>query len=496
MSLAESLLEHVRACFTGLWIESHEPDEALVELARLSRQEGWRLATWDIDSGLSVGSTHAELRAADPLTAVRALASLATPDGTTLLVLVNFHRFLQSSELVEALRRQITAGKQTRTFVVILAPVVQIPIELDKQFVVLTQPLPDREQLAEIARGVATEPGELPDAAGLHAVLDAAAGLTRYEAEGAFSLALVRHGRLEPQTLWELKSQTLRKHGLLTLHRGGDAFADLGGLDRLKAFCHQALTRAATGPERPRPRGVLLLSPPGCGKSQFAKALGNETGRPTLVLDIGSLMGGLVGLTEQRTRQVLAQIDAMAPAIVMIDEVEKALGGVGTSGSHDAGVTARLFGTLLTWLNDHTSDVFVVCTCNDIRRLPPEFSRAERFDAVYFVDLPDAAQRQAIWSIWRTRFGIEPTEPQPADTDWTGAEIRACCRLSALLDCSLVEAAQYVVPVARTSGESIARLRQWAAGRCLAADRPGLYRPREAVPGKRARVSRHDPSAN
>src|SRR5262249_9762059 len=161
--------------------------------------------------------------------------------------------------------------------------------------IVIEHPLPGREQLEEIARGVATDDGEMPAGTQLQHLLDAAAGLTRYEAENAFSLALVRHGRLQVETLWELKSQGLKKSGVLTLHRGGERFDELGGLDSLKAFCKRAL-RVSTGSNiHVRPRGVLLLSPPGCGKSQFCKALGNETGRPTLLLDVGSLLGSLVG---------------------------------------------------------------------------------------------------------------------------------------------------------------------------------------------------------
>ena len=316
---------------------------------------------------------------------------MATPDGTAILVLPNFHRFLQSAEIVQALAQRIVAGKQNRTFVVVLAPLVQIPLELEKLFVVLEHELPDRRQLAEIAAGIATEPGELPTAAALETVLDAASGLTRYEAEAAFSLSLVRHERITPEAVWELKAGMLKKSGLLQLHRGDESFAGLGGLEALKAFCRRSLSPTGGGRPRSRARGVLLLSPPGCGKSQFAKALGNETGRPTLLLDVGSLMGSLVGQTEQNVRQALRIADAMAPCILMIDEIEKALSGAAASGQTDSGVSARLFGSLLTWLNDHTSDVYFVGTCNDVARLPPEFSRAERFDGVFFVDLPDQA---------------------------------------------------------------------------------------------------------
>ena len=190
MTLAQRLTEYVRACFTGLWVTSHEHDDALVEIAQLCRQENWQLATWDIDRGfsLSSGEVEAGIPATDPLAAIRAVSALAAPDSTAMVVLRNFHRFLQSAEIVQALAHQITAGKQHRTFIIILAPAVHLPTELEKQFIVIEHDLPARDQLEELARGIATEPGELPEGVDLDRVLDAASGLTRYEAEGAFSL--------------------------------------------------------------------------------------------------------------------------------------------------------------------------------------------------------------------------------------------------------------------------------------------------------------------
>src|SRR5262249_44270147 len=160
-------------------------------------------------------------------------------------------------------------------------------------------------------------------------------------------------------------------------------------------------------------------SAPGCGKSQFAKSLGNETCRPTLLLDMGSLLGSLVGQSEANLRQALRIADAMSPAILFCDELEKALSGVGSQG--DRGVSTRLFGTLLTWLSDHDTDVFFVGTCNDISRLPPEFTRAERFDAVFFLDLPESKDKDAIWAMYRERYDIPKDQVRPQDTDWTGA---------------------------------------------------------------------------
>jgi hypothetical protein len=384
MNLGPLFAEHVRACFAGIWIESHEHADALDELTAVCRNESWTLATWDVASGLACsGYPSAESVGPDPVAAIRALGNMATPGGTAVLVLANFHRFLQSAEVVQALARQIVAGKQSRTILVVLAPLVSIPPELEKIFVVLTHELPDRSQLEAIARGVATESGDLPEGDDLERVLDAAAGLTRLEAENAFSLSLVRHGRIEADTIWDAKTQGLRKSGLLSLYRSDDDFRRLGGLESLKTFCRRALAGRSRNDSNKRPRGVMLLSPPGCGKSQFCKALGKEVGRPVIVLDVGSLMGSLVGQSEQRSRQALQTIDAMTPCVVMIDEVEKAFAGLGSQG--DSGVAARMFGTFLTWLNDHDSDAFVVCTANDVSKLPPEFARSERFDAVFFL---------------------------------------------------------------------------------------------------------------
>jgi len=498
--LVSRLTELVAACFTGLWIETHEPDEAIREITTLARTEHWRLAAWDCDAGLTlpVADTPAPVPqdTTDPLAVIRATSQLSQGSTTTLLVLRNFHRFLASTEIIQAIERQVSQGKHTRTFLVVLAPVTQIPAELEKLFTVIEHELPDHSQLDGIARGVATQEGELPEGDELGRVIDAAKGLTRSEAENAFSLSLVRHGALEPATLWEIKGQQLKKSGLVSLHRGSERFDQLGGLDNLKAFCLRAMRRQSEPQAGKRPRGVLLLSPPGCGKSQFAKALGNETGRPTVILDIGNLLGSLVGQSESNVRQALKLADAMAPCVLFCDEIEKGLAGASSSGQTDSGVTARVFGSLLTWLNDHESDVFFVATANDASKLPPEFARAERFDGVFFVDLPSREQKDGIWSIYIRHYGLDAKQPRPDDTQWTGAEIKSCCRLASLLDVPLVQSAQNVVPVAVTAGDKIESLRQWASGRCLSADRAGVYSRSEVVSGGRVRRVMREPGVN
>ena len=172
----------------------------------------------------------------------------------------------------------------------------------------------------------------------------------------------------------------------------------------------------------------------------------------------------------------------MTPCVLFVDEVERALAGAG-GGAQDSGVSARLLGTLLTWLADRPAGVFVVCTANDASRLPPELIRSGRFDATFFLDLPGPEQRAGIWRTYRGRYGADPGDASPPCDGWTGAEIESCCRLAALLGVSLAEAAAYVVPVSESGRESLDELRRWASGRCLDAEAGGAYRPRDRPHG-------------
>ena len=494
MKLSETLIDYIHAAFSGLWILTHEPDEAEREIAALARDQDWKLAAWDVSGGLrfpiASHDSATDVGGGDPLAVLRALPALADEKGTSLLILHNFHRFLNNPEVVQCAFSQLVAGKQQRTFLIVLAPLVQIPVELEKLFVVIEHTLPDRDQLERIARELTSDqPEDMPKGEDLQRVLDAAVGLTRYEAEASFALSLARSSSLRPESIWELKGQALKKNNLLTLHRGQERFEQLGGLTNLKDFCRRALQPGKSV----KPRGILLLGVAGTGKSAFAKGLGNETGRPTLSLDIGALMASLVGQSESNLRHALRIADAMAPAVLFVDELEKALSGIGSQG--DSGVSTRMFGTLLTWLSDHTSDVFFVGTSNDISKLPPEFARAERFDGVFFLDLPSAHEKDLIWRMYRKQFAIPEGQPKPEDAAWTGAEIRSCCRLATLLEVTLAQAAQQVVPVAVTASEQVDRLRAWASGRCLSASVPGIYRrDGETAPRSGRRVQR--PSNN
>jgi hypothetical protein len=316
MSLKKEIEELVCAGFSGIWIESLECDDAVDTLRKLAEERKWGCDVWDIDRQMYSGTP-----APGPLQAIRALDNAPKTHETQILVLKNFHRYLPNPEVVQALANRVVQGKGEGKYFVVISPTVALQPEVEKLFTVVHHELPDEEQLKSICNDLFGEGSafEKPTDDQVTSVVEAARGLTRQEAENAFALSLVRNNKLEADTIWGIKAQTLEKSGTLSLYRGDADFKHLGGLENLKQFCLRAMRRQGEKNVDKRPKGVLLLSPPGCGKSQFAKALGNEVGRPTVMLDFGSLMGKFVGESEGNMRRALKQIDAMAPCVLFVD---------------------------------------------------------------------------------------------------------------------------------------------------------------------------------
>jgi len=498
MSLVNQLTDYVHAAFSGLWLNTMEPDEAEREIVQHAREQRWKVAVWDVANGLRLptnGSPRQETGTGDPLAALRALPALADRNGTALLLLHQFHRFLQNPEVMQTLFTQLIAGKQQRTFVVVLSPVVTIPVELEKLFVVLQHALPDHVQLERIARELTSDsPDDLPKGEALQRVMDAAAGLTRYEAEGAFALSLARHNAIRPEVIWELKAQALTKSGLCSLYRGErTTFDRLRGVDHVRHLTAQLLRPDCPVP----PKGWLFVGAPNCGKTTVAKAIAADNGMPLILADLPSLKAKYVGESEGRVRQLIALCEASAPCCVLLDEVEDALAGATSEQAGDSGVSRDQLSAILKWRSESKARVFLICTCNEpqalLRVKQGAFFRDGRFDGIVFFDLPDREAKAGMWGIYRGVYGIPASEANPSDEGWAPGNIEVCCQRSVQYRVPLLEAAQYVRP---TPPEDIEKLREWASGRCLSASVPGIYR-REgqelSQPGRR--VSRR-PSNN
>lgn len=487
--LSEAVRRIDEACScgqSGIWVRTTEPNELMLELAELRSSyvsQPWPMYINHYDaafglrtlgampSGQSLNSprllqaVNEALAAADRKSELLVDAPEETDDkelrealGYSLLYVSNAHLEFAGGDvraLIAATQLLLTVGKSARTIIVFQAcPESQPPVEFREAVWLLDHDLPDERERTEILATIGTVDENEDDTVLLQSA-KATGGLTRSQTESAAAVSMFRHGKLSPETLLALKCDTVNKGGLLRITYGPETFDDLGGLDGIKQFAELALRENAPVPAK----GILLVGCPGSGKSVIARAIGSRVGRPTITLDIGRLMGGIVGQTEEQTRHALSVIDVMAPAVLLVDEAEKALGG---NGDRDGGVNSRLKGTLLTWMSDRKSDVFVVMTANDISSLPPEFTRSGRFDCVFFVDMPSAAQREAIWDIHLRRYKLDLKEPRPVGACWTGADIEQCCRSAQQWSCSLLEASTRIVPTYTRYRDRIEAVRTWA----------------------------------
>jgi len=292
----------------------------------------------------------------------------------------------------------------------------------------------------------------------------------------------------------EEKRQAIARSELLEYCPSEATPADIGGLEALKHWLdqrHRAFSEEARRYGLPLPRGVLLVGPQGTGKSLTAKAIAHSWGMPLLRLDVGRLFAGLVGASEARTREMIQRAEAMAPCVLWIDEIDKGFGLTGGDGRSDGGTSQRVLGTVLTWMAEKTSAVFVVATANAVERLPAELLRKGRFDEIFLLELPDAEERRAILDLQLRRRRPDLTIPLEVLVDRTdefsGAELEQTVIEAMhlafgdgreLAEADLIAAASQVVPLSRTAREQLEVLHQWASsGRARPASAPRSIPP-------------------
>jgi SpoVK/Ycf46/Vps4 family AAA+-type ATPase len=489
----------IRARYPLVYLVSSEEPRVDELLRGIARGHGKSLIGWTAVRGLHrMDETRGVAlpdQTEDPFAAVQALRGLQEP---ALVVLKDLHSWLDDRRLVRALRELGQALKSSYTTVLVLAPVLQLPIELEKDIAVLDVPLPTFAELADLLRdivGVLRKDGrvtvDLKREEG-EQLIKAALGLTLQEAENAFAKAIADDDRLDAsdiQRVMDEKRQVIRKSGLLEYYPVDHALAAVGGLQSLKDWLHRrarAFSAEAHAFGLPEPRGLLLLGVQGCGKSLTAKAIASQWALPLLRLDMGRVFSGLVGSSEENLRRAIRVAESAAPAVLWLDEIDKALSGSASSNVSDGGTTARVLGTFLTWLQEKTAPVFVVATANRVEGLPPELLRKGRFDEIFFIDLPDAAERQEILRIHLSRRGRAPEAFDLAGLaaraeQYSGAELEqavveglhaAFHAHTELTDAHLAQAISESVPLAVTLREEIARIRAWAADRTRPASRP------------------------
>lgn len=411
-----------------------------------------------------------------------------TQDKTVMNLLRDFVRVKKDDDVPFNDRKTIVFASEGWNF----------PEEISHELVTLDMELPSAEIL-KMTLGVVCEDfnvefpkGELQDR-----IIKAALGLTVMEAEQAFSTAIVKGdykwSASSAKTILRRKRDIIRKSGALDYIESSESMESIGGLDvlkewlqsRTKLFSEEAKQRGI-----PQPKGIMLTGVPGCGKSLTAKAIGELWGIPLVRFDLASVFNSFQGASERNIREALRLAEAVSPCVLFIDEIEKGLAGSGGSGDLDSGTGKRVFGTILTWMNDQDAGVFVVATSNSLKDLPTELKRKGRFDEIFFLDLPDSVSRGEIFVIQLDEF-----EPAWKDSDididqladmtdkWTGAEIKAAvndAQISAFNDgnrpIKMVDLTTYIsksTPQAKSMGPAIEAMRAEAdkIGRRAASNR-------------------------
>jgi serine/threonine protein kinase/ATP-dependent 26S proteasome regulatory subunit len=485
----ESRLEVlIRASFSLVNVLSFEERRVLASIrniaARLAedRKQPRPVFVWSVSRGLRdaddklVGSDTQ----GDP---TAALVHAIEYQGDAIYAFLDMHRHY-SPVTTRLIRDTARAVRSTRKSLLFISPTYQAPDELRNEMTLAAFQLPDRAQLGPVLDDIA----EKAQKSGLSVDMEdetrtmlvrAAMGLTVNEAQRAFRTAAMKTGGLSNDSasvIAEQKRQIIRKSGILEYYHSSDSFNDVGGLEQLRGWFKTRkpiFSQQARYAGLPVPKGILLVGVPGCGKSLSARALAGEWRTPLVRMDVGRIFGSLVGESETNVRRAIQTAEAVSPCILWIDEVEK--GFAGSRSDSGGGVSARVFGSFLTWLQDKRSPVFVVATANDLTGIPPEFLRQGRFDEIFFVDLPTPLERETTFRIHLNKRQRNPdnynlTALSAASEGFSGAEIEQAV-ISAMFtaftagrelkDDDLHAAVTDTYPLAKAQAKRIDSLIEW-----------------------------------
>ncbi len=478
MTFEEQLDLYLRARVTLIVLNTIEEERALQAIKAVCEKQKRPCLTWDVADGFQLLSGNAAPPASvrDPLGALEQIENAADPP---LFVLKDFHELWNNPQVKRKLRSAAQRLRYSKKSLLVLTPNGKVPPELRDDAVITELPPPSAAELDAVLEQLLKTPGVRNDLTplGREKLVQAALGLTLAQAQRVFARCVVRNGTLDERDIDEVteeKKQIIRESEALEFYSASETPDDVGGLDVLKQWLRlreRAFTQEARAYGLPAPKGIALLGIPGTGKSLTAKMIGGMWHLPLLRLDVGALFGSLVGESEERARRALRLAETVAPCVVWIDEMEKAL----SHGGLDSGTSTRVFGTILTWMQEKTAPCFVVATANDISSLPPELLRKGRFDEIFFLDLPTQEEREAIFAVHLRKrkrlpqdFDLHLLAQQSAG--YVGAEIE-----QAIIDAmyvgfdagrdittqDILEALKRQVPLSVSQRERIEALRAW-----------------------------------
>ncbi|MFA6235915.1 MAG: AAA family ATPase [Bacteriovorax sp.] len=470
-----------------IYLTSHEEERVMKNLALLATNVNKKFYSWSVTNGLvelniEEGDISDLNSFNDPM---EILGHIESSKENAIYVLKDFHFYMEDFTVIRKLRDLFGSLKVSYKNIIFLSPHLKLPIDLNKEISVVDIPLPTSkeflEMISEIKSNLQASMIDIEEK-DINLLAKAAHGLTLAEAENVFSKMIVCEKKLSKKGLPYIlneKRQIVRKSGILEFYPASNRINDLGGFSQLKKWLEergQALfSSKAKKYGLPEPKGILLLGPPGTGKSLTAKVVSNYWQLPLLKLDFGKIFSGLVGSSEENMREALKTAEGLSPSILWVDEIEKGLSG-GTSSGSDGGTAARVFGSFLTWMQEKKSTVFVIATANDISKLPPELLRKGRFDEIFFLDLPKEKEKEEIFSIHLAKKGRDPKNFNIKDfsiaaKDFTGAEIeqtitdalfQAFNQQKEINNEEILSAIKACIPLSTTYSHELGALREWA----------------------------------
>ena len=505
------------AAYPALFVVSHEERRVVCDLQNLLQEKNKQAAdinklkffTWSLTQGLvehipatayDTAKTTANSGMNTPESVLSHVIKLTENKNSAgghnvqgLIVLKDFTVFLQNYKIDRMFRDAMHAINDAgiRLTMVVLDAVLDIPIREEKYVAVVDYDLPTKGEIGETMKKLllscetfkALTPQQQLDR--ISVLKSAAAGLTLIEIENAAMKSLVEVDDIDPKLIIQEKKGIIRKSGVLEYFDADTDLKSVGGLGNLKSWLKvrgNAFSDKAVAFGLPPPRAVLIVGVPGVGKSLTAKCIGREWNMPVLRMDMGALFGSLLGQSEGNLRKAIKVAEAVAPCILFIDELEKGLSS--GAGSLDGGTSSRIFGSFLTWMSDKTAPVFVVCTANDVSRLPPELLRSGRFDGMFFADLPDLETRKEIIDIQLRKYKkgdvtFDLDSAAEATENFSGAELEGVL-VSSMYDsfaagnevssAEFVAVARKTVPLFKTMQDKIESLREWARTRAQPAN--------------------------
>lgn len=511
----QKLILMIRAYYPVLYLHSYEyyrTKQKIKGIVELLRREGKKVNyyQWDCVYGLVQilpDKTEKRIeRMQNPLEVLAYILNSKKSGEKNIFVLDDINNHIERDE-VKLMFRKIAEATNNNTHAIILSSIYRLPAELEKYITVLQIPLPKRNELGEVLDIVAKQSKVELKTNLRNRLIDAALGMTSMEADLAYCLASVKDGfdDKSPFTVSSEKEQIIRKSGILDYFPQNESLKDVGGMENLKEWLKKrqlAYDKEARDWGLKEPKGLLLLGVPGCGKSLIAKSIASSWNMPLLRLDVGKVFQGIVGSSEDNIRKAIATAEAVAPCVLWIDEIEKGLSGVQSSGATDGGVTSRIFSTILTWMQEKTAPVFVVATANNINQLPPELLRKGRFDEIFFVDLPSQKEKENIFSIHLQKnrqnvssFALDILA-QKAE-GFNGAEIEECVKeamFTAYVESQesniapklqmihILDAIKNTVPLSKTMEKQITDLRKFAVSRAKNASKEIVLENRMEMP--------------